>query len=883
MPPGRLVSAFAAVVALALAVAPLALSAPAKQPARSTEGQATLLVKVAGLPAGTKADVFVRGAGVRRAITKTSRLRVKAPARVAIAVRPVTVKGGARYAIRPTVRVAIPRRGGLVRATVRYRVFVPSTTEVLSARAAGAITEVSDDAIVLPASRARDLGVGDVLVSGPSAAAPDGLLRAITARRTEGRSAVLTTREATLPEALPEASFSVRIDEQGEIATGGDIVAAPVGGPAKRAMARLSLEKTLSLNHDIAARGCSVGGSVLRTEGELSVGAEAELNASWRPFRSPEASFQATLKTNGEIKLVSGLHAGCRVEFETPKVRLGTIAFAIGPVPVVIVPTLSGVVKASVEGGVDGTFGARLFTRASAGLSVRDGKVSPWKDADQGLEAITPNFADSISGTAKASGGPRLTLAFYGAGGPTASALGTATGRVAPADDPWWTLDGGFEARLGGSFDVLGVKASADIPIVERTWRLADAGGPLRRGGGTQGGGGTAPGGGANEGGGATGGDGGSTTPGDSGDGTTPDTQRRFVNLDDRLPMEVTVENFAVAYSDSARLYLVGRAATTRGIAPVFRSDNAGGTWIRMNPDDLDNTQTQLRVAPRQVVVGPSSPDEVYVVSENEVLVSGDGGHSWRPDPASSSLLRPLDLQITPSGTFYILDSGGIHRRTSSAESWTPISLPPPPYEDLHCLQDLKVADDDRTLYVTDCDTLYRTDDGGANWLRVLSPDDIDPPVGEYQFLALDWMNPLHPRQIAVGLEGEYDIPGGGEVGDVLGAYESTDGGATWTPYAQKISPLARDVFRRDPLLEIGSGAGGALVTLRGGEVSPLDPTAETSGRLWWLWVGDDPAEHGYALFFEQPTESRPAPASAFHLYRFSARAARCEGLVACA
>lgn len=182
--------------------------------------------------------------------------------------------------------------------------------------------------------------------------------------------------------------------------------------------------------------------------------------------------------------------------------------------------------------------------------------------------------------------------------------------------------------------------------------------------------------------------------------------------------------DLAIASSSPAILY----AATSHGL---YRSDDEGRRWQLRRADAGEATPDVLAVA-----VHPTNPAIVAIGTRRQVLVSRDGGRSWRPgvgvpeSPIHAALYQPM----TPEA-----------------------------------------------LWVAAATGLYRSADGGVSWNRVLvrsggdDPDAADgpglddgepnPADGGFGALAMD---PGQPRRLVVSLGRR--------------AWRSEDAGATWQP-----------------------------------------------------------------------------------------------------
>ncbi len=218
----------------------------------------------------------------------------------------------------------------------------------------------------------------------------------------------------------------------------------------------------------------------------------------------------------------------------------------------------------------------------------------------------------------------------------------------------------------------------------------------------------------------------------------------------------------------------------SRGAGGVCVSTDFGATWKRSNQG--------LPVAPAtSVVVDPHSPvgDRVLYAGlfGAGVYRSDDNGRSWvakNVGLGSDANRRVCRVFLHSDGTLFALITGlkqsgrflaegvGLYRSDDRAEHWTCINTTLPLFWPKGFTVDPR---DSRTVYLSGCDAngqeqggLYRTLDGGANWIRIARQ-------GPEHFGA--FLHPHRPGWIFMTLtEG---APG-------AGLWLSRDNGATWMP-----------------------------------------------------------------------------------------------------
>ena len=197
-----------------LAMGPAIGGAAAGGEVASTHG--SLLVQTTGLPGGQAPLVVLRGRGVSRRITKTSlSLRGLRPGRYVLSVSKVVIGRGVR-GVRAGA-TAYPAHGRLVvvvRAGKTTRV-VASYAGVLNPGVRGLpgavltiVGEPRNPSEALFAGGTRPPTIGTILIAGPTATLPDGVVDRVTAtRRTAGRL-VVTLVAVPVTDAVPELNVS---------------------------------------------------------------------------------------------------------------------------------------------------------------------------------------------------------------------------------------------------------------------------------------------------------------------------------------------------------------------------------------------------------------------------------------------------------------------------------------------------------------------------------------------------------------------------------------------------------------------------------------------------------------------------------------------------
>jgi hypothetical protein len=420
-----------------------------------SDGQ--LHVSVGSLPDGKVGDVTVQGAeGDTEHVTRTSTLTGLKPGQYTITAGKVRGTDHDLYPPRVEQSVTVPASGS-ASVTVDYNTVIPHTTKPVDA---AEIRGVRGASVTLAAGSdaARNLAVGDVLVTGVGPHTPEGLLRKVTRVRVSGSGVTAETKPATLREAVPQGHLSVVdapvVSPKADVRQKGTAEHAAFAGtsatPASHFTAAAATEEEPELERDgeggftflynFSGASTRFGadkddpkqgeGSLQCTNGlalplatDLAFTASTPrmtLETSWDRGRQKGVRWTLTASQTAGLGAKSNAAEGkCEARWLYPAhkkhpIRLGTITVPLGPLVVVI----------NVEGALVGAFGVggKLAVKASqkahfkAGIEVPDGgKAKGIADFDNEFTLDRPPSFE-VEGSLKV--GARLTFKLYGVAGP---------------------------------------------------------------------------------------------------------------------------------------------------------------------------------------------------------------------------------------------------------------------------------------------------------------------------------------------------------------------------------------------------------------------------------------------------------------------------------
>ncbi len=306
----------------------------------------------------------------------------------------------------------------------------------------------------------NDIHRRQIVAIGPGRATPDGFLGQVTKVTYRHEQTIVSTRPATLEQAVPSGSLNATL---------------PM--PAARA-ARTSITP----HWDV--KGVCAGTTIGSINPNVSLGAGINLKADWSLFGGLQ-SVRLTANASADASLTASVAAagGCKVEenvpYDEPYVVPGPTWFGlVGFVPVVITTDLR-----LISFGQSALVGGAMSAAADAGFSASAG--IGW-DKNRGFFPIasfqrhfsfTPPTINSTA-TLEADVTPGIDVLLYGIAGPEIGLTSGLKFAAATAKNPWWTLS--IPIKFSGSIaiPVLGLR-SPRLTIFTHEFPIAHASGPF--------------------------------------------------------------------------------------------------------------------------------------------------------------------------------------------------------------------------------------------------------------------------------------------------------------------------------------------------------------------------------------------------------------------
>ena len=308
----------------------------------------------------------------------------------------------------------------------------------------------------------ENLKVGDVIASEPSSVAQAGYLRKVTSIVKQGTGFKLDTTQATLTQAIKEGHLVYnepllpsQIKSATSVLAGVRLVTprSPCFGKCFEAL----------LNTEICIKDACDTGKV-KIDGSIKFEMGLNIDSHWSCCIPPLDWFEASVGVSQEaiLKVTGDLKEVIKKRIKIAKYTFDPIIFSIGPVPVVIVPSVSlylgaeGTISAHFDYGVVEKFGYRLGVR--------------WENG-KGFSPVQQNGPSLTAGPTQ---NPRATvnvfayveveaiLSLYGVGDFQANFQAGPELEAGYPRKPMWNMRG----KLAGRF-----KVGVTIPIVDKEFK----------------------------------------------------------------------------------------------------------------------------------------------------------------------------------------------------------------------------------------------------------------------------------------------------------------------------------------------------------------------------------------------------------------------------
>ena len=348
---------------------------------------------------------------------------------------------------------------------------IPPTTNPLPPETTAGLLSVSPDGVAytfdaMTAALAA-VAPGEIIVAAPSATAPNGFLRRVTAINAAGGDVIVQTQPATLEDAIQQGEivFSRRLSPAGlvahHLAPGVTLRLASAVSP----QAAFYLEIRDVVIYDGDGNPGTTNDQVLANG---SIEFEPTLNFSLliRQGVIEHMQFTVDARETADLEIEAQLAAaGLRKEklLGNP-IQLQTFVVWVGPVPVVFAPVLT------FQIGIDGSVHVGVSTgvtqalAASAGVEYANRTWGPVSGLTNNFTWTPPTLHAGLDLKGYAS--VRLQVLVYGVVGPYGDVGPYLKLEADTSATPWWQLYGGIEVPVGVRVDPLGYKKIASYEVI---------------------------------------------------------------------------------------------------------------------------------------------------------------------------------------------------------------------------------------------------------------------------------------------------------------------------------------------------------------------------------------------------------------------------------
>ncbi|MFI1018546.1 fibronectin type III domain-containing protein [Streptomyces sp. NPDC020965] len=368
---------------------------------------------------------------------------------------------------------------------VAPRVDVAARTVVLSAASMATLTgkELGELRFTNPTRQLLGLRAGQIVVADTSPQAPDGLLRTVNGVRRQGTALVVATADADLSRVLTDAQVSAAGEltnegaEPGYLHPGVRAEPVTVGNDLAFGLTIRPGDNT----REFAGLSTNISGTVtldphwdlvVRTTGETDPDTGEDIG------EVTDVTFAADVDVKASVTAtVAGTVGGTSQAVTLASLPLAAITVPVGPVPVVIVPTLTLSAQLSVSGSLElvATATYEQHIGGVADFTLQDG----WSGRSTTTDPVADLTADRLSPgvTAQLDLPSAISFELYGAIGPGLQFVPYLRFVTAPTENPWAHLDAGVRVEVTGGIKKLNLEYA--VPVADFSRTVWSAEGPL--------------------------------------------------------------------------------------------------------------------------------------------------------------------------------------------------------------------------------------------------------------------------------------------------------------------------------------------------------------------------------------------------------------------
>jgi alpha-tubulin suppressor-like RCC1 family protein len=358
------------------------------------------------------------------------------------------------------------------------------------------VTNVTENKIAISSPSTR-YAVGDVLVSGPSKAAPEGLMRKVKSVRVVNNRTELITESAVLTDVFNQLRVKI-VDAGPNGAASGSTPIYPVSNTqllgqkgetnlraAEGGSDRWSINPSVSWNLSPQKNISLKAAMGVKASAQLTFDLDIDPDWSWGIPKPEVKLFEFIVSTEAQVSTsfnASGSMNLWKAERDLAQVRLGAIVIMAGPVPIVLTTSVAPKMKFSAKASGSVSYQSTTTNLMEMGARYEDGKwesISS-RSSDDSPEN-RPRSAIKVEFMARGAVELAYEVKLYDLVGPYASAEASATAAVsANSKKADFELKAGLDLKIGAkasflSEDIAKYEISLfgfSISLLKMSWSL---------------------------------------------------------------------------------------------------------------------------------------------------------------------------------------------------------------------------------------------------------------------------------------------------------------------------------------------------------------------------------------------------------------------------
>lgn len=357
---------------------------------------------------------------------------------------------------------------------------IPETTNVLTDDSMDHLSSISQDGRTFTFDESTPeidaIEVGEIIISDRSHLTPSGFLRKVTNVTNTNNQIVITTKAATLEEAIQQGGLQYsRQLKPNEVATSMSLEGVTLQSRAITGIEDsffIEVKDVVIYDHD---GNSATTHDQVKVNGSIEVAPDFDFNLQIRDWELKELAIINTNAQTTELEFESEIEVNLfNKEKELARYYFTPITVFVGIVPIVFEPVLT------VNVGVDGDLHVGVTTSVTQEATLTAGlkyENSMWKSVSDFSNSFSFNPPTLSAGLdMKGYAGAQVALLLYGITGPYVEVNAYLKLEADVFATPWWELYGGLEVPVGVKLEIFSHKiASYEKVIIGYKILLAQA------------------------------------------------------------------------------------------------------------------------------------------------------------------------------------------------------------------------------------------------------------------------------------------------------------------------------------------------------------------------------------------------------------------------